>query len=207
MACPDQFIVGLTGGIGSGKSCAARLFAQHGVRVVDTDEISHALSKPPSPALIAIAQEFGSEFICPNGTMDRARMRTLAFSDSVARTKLESIFHPLIQTQTEQIITTPTTAPYTMLVVPLLFEKSSFKTLIQRKVVVDCPEEEQIARVMNRSQLSSHEVLAIMATQISRQTRLLNADDIILNNGSLELLDAQVTRLHQRYLMLANSVQ
>jgi len=207
MGYTEHMVIGLTGGIGSGKSSAADLFAKLGVRIIDTDEISHALSKPPSPALNEITKCFGAEFLCSDGTLNRTLMREFVFSDPLARKKLERIFHPLILEQTIKEIDTPTTSSYTIIVVPLLFESRSFLELTRYKVVVDCSEELQIARVITRSRLSRQEVIAIMATQTGRQERLRQADDIILNSGTFDQLKEQVAHLHQRYLQLANSVQ
>ncbi len=207
MAFPEHLIIGLTGGIGSGKSSAARRFAALGARVIDADEISHALSRPPSPALEKISCQFGLEFISADGTLNRARMREHAFANPEARKALEGIFHPLIRQEIQRQIDTTTSAPYTLLVVPLLFETQQFKNWIQRSVVVDCSEEQQIIRVMARSKLSRSEVNAIMSSQIPRAVRLKMADDIICNDGTLDHLENQVDDLHQRFLLLANSVQ
>lgn len=202
-----QWIVGLTGGIGSGKSSAARVFSNLGARVIDTDDISHALSCPPSAALDQIAKQFGPSFLCADGTLDRARMRTHIFSLPQARKTLEAIFHPLIQKQAQNLLNEASSAPYTVLVVPLLFETSSFLKLIQHSVVIDCSEEIQVSRVMARSQLTRDEVIAIMMTQLSAAERAKRADDLISNNGTLQELETQIQRLHQRYLLLSNSVQ
>ncbi|MBS1155700.1 MAG: dephospho-CoA kinase [Proteobacteria bacterium] len=204
---PKHLIVGLTGGIGSGKSSAARRFRELGVRVIDTDEIGHVLSHPPSPALQQIASRMGQAFLLSDGSLDRTRMRKHVFSSPAARETLEAIFHPLIRQEVERQIGAETSAPYTILVVPLLFETQRFRALIQRSIVVDCSEEQQITRVMTRSSLSRTEVIDVMSTQLSRENRLNLADDIICNNGTLEQLEDQVEQLHQRLLLLANSVQ
>lgn len=204
---PKHLIVGLTGGIGSGKSSAARRFRELGVRVIDTDEISHALSRPPSPALQQIASRMGQEFLSSDGSLDRTRMRKHVFSSPAARETLEAIFHPLIRQEVERQIDAETPAPYTILVVPLLFETQRFRALIQHSIVVDCSEEQQITRVMTRSSLSRTEVIDVMSTQLSRENRLNLADDVICNDGTLEQLEDQVEQLHQRFLLLANSVQ
>lgn len=202
-----HLIVGLTGGIGSGKSSAARKFHELGARVIDTDEISHALSHPPSPALQQIASRMGPEFLLDDGSLDRVRMRKHVFSSPQAREILEAIFHPLIRQEVERQIASETSAPYTLLVVPLLFETSPFRTLIQRSIVVDCSEEQQIDRVMVRSHLSRSEVVDVMSTQLSRENRLKPADHIIYNEGTLDQLEDQVDQLHQHFLLLSNSVQ
>lgn len=207
MDSPEHMIIGLTGGIGSGKSSAAQLFAELGVRIIDTDAIGHELSTPPSIALDDIATQFGSDFLAEDGTLNRSRMREYVFSHPQARKKLEAIFHPRIFEQAKQRLKAPTTAPYSILMVPLLFETTAFTALVQRSVVVDCAEELQIARVMARNKLSREEVIAIISTQRTRQERLMLADDIISNDGSFERLRDQVCQLHQRYLLLSNSVQ
>ncbi|MDR3412981.1 MAG: dephospho-CoA kinase [Formivibrio sp.] len=207
MALPKHWIIGLTGGIGSGKSCAARRFQSLGVRVIDTDDISHTLAQPPSPALERIASRLGPEFLTAGGALDRVRMREHIFAHPEARKSLEAILHPLILQEVQRQIAEPTAAPYTILVVPLLFETPLFRALIQRNVVVDCSEEEQIARVTIRNNLSKAEIVAIMSSQLPRNARLKQADDIIFNDGTLSHLEDQVTTLHQRFLQLANSVQ
>lgn len=203
----EPLVIGLTGGIGSGKSSAARLFAAHGARIIDTDEISHALSNPPSLALEAIASQFGPEFLCKDGTLDRKKMREQVFADPGSRKKLETIFHPLIREEVRKRLDEATACPYTILVVPLLFETRAFLALVSRCIVVDCPEEMQIARVMERSQLDREGVIAIMDTQISREKRLEQAHHIIYNDGSFQHLEEQVQKLHRLFLCLCDSVE
>ncbi len=207
MDLPKHLIIGLTGGIGSGKSSAARKFAALGARVIDTDDISHTLSHPPSPALNQIASQFGLEFLSKDGSLDRTRMREHVFAHPEARKTLEAIFHPLIRQEARQQIDATSSAPYTILVVPLLFETPLFSGWIKRSVVVDCSEEQQISRVVARNNLSRNEVIAIMSSQLSREERLKMADDIIYNDGTLDHLEDQVSDLHRRFLLLTNSVQ
>lgn len=200
-------VIGLTGGIGSGKSSVARLFAELGIRVIDTDDISHALSLPPSSVLDEVAVQFGPEFLSADGSLNRAKMRTHVFTNPPAREKLEAIFHPQILVQAKTLLAAPSRSPYSILVVPLLFEKPLFMALVQRCAIVDCTEEQQIMRVMARSKLSREEVMAIMATQCTRSHRRERAHDIISNEGTPADLRNQVCRLHHRYLQLSDSVQ
>jgi dephospho-CoA kinase len=198
------FTVGLTGGIGSGKTTVAELFASQGAGIVDTDEISRRLTAPAQPAATEIARKFGPQFIAADGSLDRAQMRHLVFADPSARKDLEAILHPLIrQESTRQIHASA--APYVVVVVPLLIETGSYRDMIDRILVVDCEPETQIRRVMERSGLSRNEVLAIIASQVPRQQRLREADDVIHNDGGLEALRAQVSPLHLRYLGLATN--
>lgn len=198
------FTVGLTGGIGSGKSTVAELFSSQGVGLVDTDAISHQLTAPAQPAVAAIARKFGSQFVAGDGSLDRARMRKLVFADPSARKDLEAILHPLIrQESTRQI--RKSAAPYVVVVVPLLIETGAYRETMGRILVVDCDPDTQVRRVMERSGLSRNEVLSIIASQVSRQQRLREADDIIHNDTDLEALRAQVYTLHLRYLGLAKT--
>src|SRR3954464_3243601 len=172
------FTIGLTGGIGSGKTTVAEMFAANGASVVDTDEISHLLTGPAQPALAEIGRTFGPQVLASDGSLDRMRMRNIVFSDPSARKKLEEILHPLIREETARQIQN-VTAPYVMVVVPLLIESESYKKTMDRILVVDCEPETQIRRVTERSGLTSDEVLSIMRTQVSRERRLSEADDII----------------------------
>ena len=195
-----MFSVGLTGGIGSGKSTVADLFAAQGVTIVDTDLIAHQITAPGGVAMPKIATEFGAAFVAPDGSLDRARMRTLVFADEVARRRLEAITHPLIRTGTERA-RRAATGLYVMLVVPLLVESGAWKTRVERVLTVDCSVETQISRVMRRNAFSREQVLAIMARQATREARLAAADDVIVNeDSSIDELRAQVEALHVRYL-------
>jgi len=197
-----MFTVGLTGGIGSGKSAVADCFAAHGVPVVDTDVIARDLTAPGGAALDAIRAVFGETVIQANGTLDRAALRRRVFADSAARRQLEAILHPPIRQAVEQTLAT-LTAPYALIVIPLLVETGGYRDVLSRVLVVDCPEEVQIARVMVRSGLTYDEIKAILAAQAGRAERLAVADDIVVNTASLEALRAEVAALHQRYLALA----
>ncbi|WP_115230196.1 dephospho-CoA kinase [Iodobacter fluviatilis] len=193
-------IIGLTGGIGSGKSTVARLFAELGVPVIDTDEIAHELSHPPSKALEQIALEFGTDFIEKEGGLNRARMRELIFADADAKVKLENIFHPRIKTIVmQQLDKQAIHTPYVLLVVPLLFETNTYSSIIDSSLLVDCSEEHQIERVKLRSGLKNTEITAIIANQLPRKARIQRANDIILNESTLAHLQSSVSALHQRY--------
>ncbi len=198
------FVVGLTGGIGSGKTTVANLFASMGAGLVDTDEISHRLTRPGEPAIAAIGRAFGPEYIAADGSLDRIRMRNLVFANPTARKNLEAILHPLIRKESARQIAS-STADYVMIVVPLLIESGAYRDIMTRVLVVDCEQETQIRRVMERSALSRDEVLSIIAAQASRQSRLSVADDVILNDGGLNTLRTQATALHHRYIELAQS--
>lgn len=199
------FVVGLTGGIGSGKSAAADSFAALGAAVVDADAIAHELTAPEGAAMPDLATAFGSEVVADDGRLDRAAMRRRVFADPAARQRLEAILHPMIRDMTalrcRQALAAG--APYVVLVVPLLIETGDYRRRVQRVAVVDCADETRIARVAARSGLSREEVQRIMAAQASREDRLAAADDVIDNDGDLAELSARVEELHRRYLQFA----
>ncbi|MGF6727949.1 dephospho-CoA kinase [Paraburkholderia youngii] len=198
-----MFVVGLTGGIGSGKSKVANLFAARGVPLVDTDVIAHRITAPHGLAMPHIAAEFGTEFVAADGSLDRARMRTLVFSDDTARKRLEGITHPLIRAETERE-EREAKGPYVIVVVPLLVESGTWKNRVNRVLTVDCSIDTQVARVMSRNGFSREQVLAIIARQATREARLAAADDVIVNDNAPPLeLEAQVDAHHQAYLSLA----
>lgn len=196
------YTVGLTGGIGSGKSAVAERFAKLGVHVVDTDEIAHELTRPGGEAIAPIRAAFGAEMIAADGSLDRAKMRRLVFSDARARKRLEAILHPLIRSESARRCARAR-SPYAILVIPLLVESGVDRSRTARVLVVDCPEDRQIERVVRRSGLPEAEVRAILATQATREQRLAAADDVIDNSGAPEALEPQVARLHENYLTLA----
>jgi dephospho-CoA kinase len=196
------FCVGLTGGIGSGKSVASRMFAELGAAVVDTDEISRALTAPGGAAIPALREGFGPEYVAADGGLDRARMRSLVFGDPAAKRKLEGILHPRIRDRLRADVAAAR-QPYVIAVIPLLFETGAYQDLLQRVLVVDCDESEQVRRASARSELSGQEVRSIMAAQLPRAERLKRADDVLVNDGSIDALRRQVARLHARYLDLA----
>lgn len=201
---PDErALIGLTGGIGSGKSAVADLFVARGAGLVDTDAIAHQLTAPEGAAMTAIRDAFGARVIAANGALDRAAMRELAFSDPAARHRLEAILHPLIHLETQRAIAIARSrAPYVIVAVPLLFETRAWVERVDRILIVDCPVEVQIARTVARSGLAREQVEAIIAAQVARAERIAGADDIIDNSGERDALEAQVDELHHRYLRL-----
>jgi dephospho-CoA kinase len=193
------FSVGLTGGIGCGKTTVADLFAARGASVIDTDQIAHALTAPGGAAMPDLVQEFGAGYATPDGAMDRAKMRALVFADPGARARLEAILHPKIREATAAAALLAT-GPYVMFVVPLLIESGTWRERVARVLAIDCPEEVQVARVMARNNLPEAQVRAIMAAQVTRAQRQAAADDLILNDDGLDALLPQVDRLHAFYL-------
>lgn len=196
-----SLIVGLTGGVGCGKSTVSQLFQRCGAPVIDTDEIAHRLSCSGGEAIAALRATFGDEYITAAGALDRAKMRTLVFSDAHAKRRLEGLLHPLILRQVGAQLGSYAHQPYVLLVVPLLLESPDFMALVQRILVVDCRESQQLDRVMLRSQLSAEQVRAIMSSQVGREVRLAAAQDVIHNDGELANLSAQVQVLHARYIL------
>ena len=197
------FAVGLTGGIGCGKTTVANMFAELGATLVDTDEIAHALTAPGGAAMGALIAAFGPEFATADGAMDRARMRALVFSDSAAKARLEAILHPRIR-DAALAAARVATGSYVIFVVPLLIESGTWRARVARILAIDCPEEVQVARVMARNGLTESQVRAIMATQVSRAERLAAADDVITNNGELAALGPQIARIHAQYLAFSD---
>jgi dephospho-CoA kinase len=196
------YCIGLTGGIGSGKSSAAKIFEELGAAIVDTDEIARRLTGPTGAAMAAIRAQFGDDYIARDGSLDRVRMRQLVFGDPGPRRRLESILHPLIRDELKARLLAAR-QPYVLLVVPLLLETGAYRGLIDRVLVVDCDEEQQVERASRRSQLSADEVRAIMAVQLPRSERLARADDVLHNNADLAALRLQAEALHAKYLALA----
>jgi dephospho-CoA kinase len=200
-----MFAVGLTGGIGSGKTTIADLFATHGVAVVDTDVIAHRITAPGGAAMALLEQAFGSNYIASDGSLDRAKMRALVFADDAARGRLQAITHPLIRAETERE-RNAAAGPYVIIVVPLLVESGTWRTRVDRVLVADCEVETQIERVMRRNAFSRDQVLAIIERQATREARLGCADDVIVNDHApLEQLAREVHRLHRHYLKLARA--
>nr|WP_057926846.1 dephospho-CoA kinase [Burkholderia ambifaria] len=198
-----MFAIGLTGGIGSGKTTVADMFAARGASLVDTDLIAHRITAPAGLAMPAIEHAFGPDFVAADGSLDRAKMRALIFSDDDARRRLEAITHPLIRAETDREAR-EAQGPYVIFVVPLLVESDNWKARSDRVLVVDCPVETQIARVMRRNDFTREQVEAIIARQATREARLAAADDVIVNDATTPgALAAQVDTLHQRYLEFA----
>ena len=200
-----SFVVGLTGGIGSGKSAVADLFAARGIAVIDTDAIAHELTAPGGEAMPAIRDTFGAAVATPDGALDRAAMRNIVFADPPARKRLEAILHPLIRSESERRLASAD-SPYAILMVPLLVESGDYRKRVDRVAVVDCREETQIARVMRRNGLTRPEVERILAAQASRAQRLEAADDVIDNDGSLDELGPRIEQLHVSYLASAGRI-
>ncbi|MBI4757061.1 MAG: dephospho-CoA kinase [Betaproteobacteria bacterium] len=196
------FVVGLTGGIGSGKSTVAKHFMDRGARVVDTDAIAHELTAPGGAAIEAIRREFGAWAIAPDGALDRPAMRRHVFARLEARRTLEAILHPLIRAEAQRLCAA-SRAPYVVLVVPLLVESGDYAQRCNRVLVVDCDEQTQVARVVARSGMSPAQVRAIMATQASREQRLAAAHDVVDNSGDPGRLEGVVDRLHRQYVEMA----
>jgi dephospho-CoA kinase len=196
------YVVGLTGGIGSGKSEVAKAFAARGADVLDADAVAHALSAPGEAGHRAVVEAFGPESLQPDGALDRDWLRTRAFRDSAFRERLERTLHPLIGQRIAQEVAR-WSGSYGILVVPLLLERGGLLSHVARVLVVDCPEEEQVRRVVARSGLAHSAVRAIMATQLSRDARLARADDVIDNGGAREAIGPQVERLDRLYRELA----
>jgi len=198
-------IIGLTGGIGSGKSTVADALVARGGVLVDTDRIAHELTAPGGAAIEPIRADFGDAVIAADGRMDRAAMRARAFSDPLARKRLEAILHPLIRARTDAGVAQAIAAgaPYVLVAVPLLVEGGGGRGRFDRILVVDCPESVQIERVMRRSQLERAQVEAIMAAQATRAQRLAMADDVVDNGAAWEALEAQVDRLDALYRSLS----
>ena len=199
-----RLTIGLTGGIGSGKSAASDGFERLGIQVIDTDKISHQLTMADTETLQIIADTFGSDII-QDGTLNRAKLREIVFSDEAARSHLEQILHPRIQQEVEETFSSAT-GPYIIIVVPLLVEKGQYD-FINRVLVVDCEEQIQIERVKKRSNLTDAEVADIMRTQATRQERLAVGDDIIINNHDLPSLLKQVQSLHHKYIKLSSELE
>lgn len=196
-----MFVVGLTGGIGSGKSAATDFLAHQGITIVDADLASRVVVEPGQPALLRIAEYFGQHVIADDGSLDRRTLRDIVFADPDALKTLEGITHPAIGDELRRQIAA-SQSPYTVLVSPLLLETSQ-KALVDRILVIDASAELQVERTMARDQVPEAQVAAIMKAQLARTTRLDQADDVVENHGSLEALHEQLQPLHEHYLTLA----
>lgn len=202
MISSRPYIVGLTGGIGSGKSAVAERFAALGIEVIDTDAIAHELTAPGGAAIAPIRAAFGDAVITADDALDRKAMRDLVFANPDARRRLEGILHPLIRHESERRCE-HARSPYVILAVPLLVESGTYRERCDRICVVDAPVELQIDRVRARNNLGEAQIRAIIAAQASRDERLACADDVIDNSDTLSALDRAVARLHERYLQAA----
>lgn len=198
-----MYIVALTGGIGSGKSEAARQFAQLGVPVVDTDAIAHELTATGSPVLSEIEHMFGAHILNKDGSLNRSRLRAHVFSNPAERIRLEALLHPAIyECAIERLKNNESKLQpqYQVLVIPLLFENDRYRSVINKILVIDCNEDTQINRAMARSKLSKEEVTALMAAQTSRKVRLNGADEVIENNNSIAELNEKINKLHNKLI-------
>ena len=201
-----SFVVGLTGGIGSGKSAAAAEFERLGAAVVDTDAIAHELTEAGGRAIPELRRVFGPAAVDASGAMDRGRMRARVFADPATKEALEALLHPMIREESQRRIAA-THAPYVIHVVPLLVESPDYRRRVDRVLVIDAPEELQVERVRSRSGLSETEVRAVVAAQATRAQRLAAADDVLENRGTIEALREQVAALHRRYLEYSQAAQ
>ena len=183
LVAPPPLRIGLTGGIGSGKSTVARLLAGHGAKVVDTDGISRGLTQAGGAAMPALREAFGDGVIGPDGGLDRDQMRRLAFADGTARSKLEAILHPMISDAAQREAAAATDAAVIVFDIPLLVESGHWRDSVHRVLVVDCSESTQVARVMARSGWAADSVKAVMAAQATRERRNSIASDVVVNDG------------------------
>lgn len=202
---PNRLVVGLTGGIGSGKSAATDWFITQGIDVIDADVIAHQIVAKGQPTLTQIQQQFGDWAITPSGELDRAAMRAHVFSDHEALKTLESITHPAVRAEAKRQLAIAT-SPYVILSAPLLLEgaEAGLASLCQRILVIDAPEHLQLARAGSRDQQSHDKIKAIMAKQLPRSHRVKQADDVVINDEDLEALYDKLASLHKTYLRLAN---
>lgn len=195
-----MFVVALTGGIGSGKSEAAKIFAELGVPITDVDAISHQLTSANQPLIPVLAANFGNQYITSDGTLNRTAMRDLVFSDQNALAKLNAILHPAIYDEAIKQLQQNIHAPYQILVIPLLFESPRYSPHISRILVIDCDEQIQVERVKKRSSLPESQIMQIIKTQTPRKQRLKLADDVIENNGNVDELREKIILIHKKYI-------
>lgn len=197
-----MLVVGLTGGIAAGKSTATAFFQERGVPVIDADEVARDVVAAGTPGLAAVAAAFGAQILQANGTLDRRRLREVVFADPAERRRLEAILHPLIQTEIRARLQ-QVRGPYCILAVPLLIESAALRALVHRVLVIDVPEEVQLARLMQRDGMSAEQCHAMLAAQASRAHRLEAADDVVDNATDVTALQRQLDSVHARYLELA----
>lgn len=197
-----MLVVGLTGGIGAGKSTAAAFFRDRGVPVVDADQVARDVVAPGTPGLAAVAAAFGPQVLQPDGALDRRRLREVIFADPTQRRRLEAILHPLIRDEI-RVRLAQIRAPYCILDVPLLIESASLRALVHRVLVIDVPVEVQVARLMQRDHMTAEQCQAMLAAQASRAQRLEGADDVVDNATDITALQRQLESVHARYLELA----
>jgi dephospho-CoA kinase len=196
-----NMVIGLTGLIGSGKSTVARLFAERGAQIIDTDAIAHQLTMPNALALSAIQQEFGRDLVDASGLLDRARLREMVFNGNDSHQRLEKLMHPLILAEVQNQLRNSYSACYAMLVVPLLFRAPDYLAITSRNIFVDSEYQVLLERLKQRSGLNQEMVDAILKRQVARDTQLELADDVIVNNNGIEALIPQIDQLHTQYLL------
>lgn len=196
-----KWALGITGGIGSGKSTVVRLFMDKGVAVIDADDVARLVVARGRPALDQISEHFGSEILLPDGNLNRSTLRQIVFSTPGQRQWLERLIHPLIRQEIIRFFN-DAKSPYAILASPLLIETNQTQ-LVDHILVVDAPEELQIERSMKRDQNTEQQIKSIMQNQLTRPERLSHANDVIVNDSSIEILTKQVDQLHQHYLTLA----
>ncbi|MFZ8927828.1 MAG: dephospho-CoA kinase [Gammaproteobacteria bacterium] len=197
----SRFVVGLTGGIGSGKTTVANLFSRQGIEIIDADEISRTLVKTGSPALEAIIKHFGSSITDAEGNLDRKQLRELVFADNAEKEWLENLLHPLVRQEIQRQVAA-SSSQYVIIVVPLLLESENYSD-VDRILVIDVPEDVQLERIKKRDGSSETLARSMMDAQMKREGRLESADDVISNNSSMDSLEKQVKNLHHQYLQLS----
>ncbi len=197
----SRFVVGLTGGIGSGKTKVANLFSRQGIEIIDADEISRTLVKTGSPALEAIIKHFGSSITDAEGNLDRKQLRELVFADNAEKEWLENLLHPLVRQEIQRQVAA-SSSQYVIIVVPLLLESGNYSD-VDRILVIDVPEDVQLERIKKRDGSSETLARSIMDAQMKREERLESADDVISNNSGMDSLEKQVKNLHHQYLQLS----
>jgi|APCry1669193181_1035450.scaffolds.fasta_scaffold13384_5 dephospho-CoA kinase len=195
-----MYVVGMTGGIGSGKSEAARLFAELGVPIVDVDAISHELTSSGQITLKKITQTFGQDILNVDGSLNRKALRKKVFADSEARKNLEAILHPVIYDNVIKMLQNNAKSPYQILAIPLLFESDRYLKIINLSLVIDSPPEIQIARASKRDGLSEADIQKIIDVQMPRAQRNSLADDIISNEGTIDELREKIKQIHDKYI-------
>jgi dephospho-CoA kinase len=198
-----MFVIGLTGGIGSGKTTVAQLFEKKGIKIIDADHLARILTQPKQEAFNKIVEHFGGNIVLPDGLLNRRLLRNIIFTDTHQRLWLEQLLHPLIRIEMKREIESAQSS-YCIIVIPLLFETKP-NPLINRILVVDTTEEQQLQRIQTRDQSTLEEAKAILQSQVTREHRLANAIDIIHNSGSMDDLQHEVERLHNLYLLQADS--
>jgi dephospho-CoA kinase len=197
-----MLIIGLTGGIGSGKSTVANYFAELGVTIIDADQVAREVVEPDTIAFRQITAKFGNKVVMADGQLNRSKLRDLIFADESTKQWLENLLHPQIRARMAELAK-QASSPYCILVIPLLLENKP-NELVERILVVDTSEALQVSRTQARDHITSGQVISVMVTQVSRSNRLAAADEVIINDGDLTMLKNQVQKIHTKYLQLAN---